>query len=128
MNEEFHDEFFDTLKGHIFTSYIFSETENTLSLTIDNDKIYLIILVPDCCSNGKFLYKNEEGGFPDKVNSRITAIEGFTYDINDYYKVYSITFKLENHYDFSFVYDNTSNGYYGTNLKAYYKKDTKDEL
>lgn len=110
------------LIGHTLNKVVFNEEEGTLSLTIDNDKMFLIKVEGDCCSVGKFIGVTSEYrlDLPSKIASEKERTESFDVD-SESYQVYEQTYVLENGQEFKIVYDNMSNGYYGSSLDAYYK-------
>lgn len=111
------------LIGHILDKAEFNEEDQTLSLTIDNDKVFLLKVEGDCCSTGKFITAGEADWrteLPQKIVDVQERGESFsTEDVT--YRVYETRLQLENGQSFNIIYDNTSNGYYGSDLDTYYK-------
>lgn len=114
------------LIGHELNAINYNEEDKTLSLTIDGDKVYLIKVEGDCCSHGKFLGISTGLGikFPQKIVDLKERCEDFGLD-GEVYRVYEDTYKLENGDSFVILYDNISNGYYGSSLEAYYQEEKK---
>lgn len=107
------------LIGHTLNKVVYNDEEKTLSLTIDNDKIFLIKVYADCCSSGDFLKVDE----PYSLPSKIVSIEEKTAEFDSNggsYQVYQEVVILENGEKLYILYDNDSNGYYGSSLQAYY--------
>lgn len=107
------------LKGHILNKFSFDQEDQTLSLTLDGDKVFLIKVEGDCCSVGKFigLTSDYRLSLPQKVVETEERSESFK---EGEYTVYEQTYVLENGEKFTITYDNESNGYYGSSLGAYY--------
>lgn len=106
-------------KGHTLDKVVYNDEEKTLSLTLDGDKIFLIKVDADCCSSGDFLRVDE----PYSLPSKIVSVEDTSaqFDTNGgTYAVYQETLTLENGDKLRILYDNDSNGYYGSSLEAYY--------
>ena len=107
------------LIGHTINKVVYNEEEQTLSLTVDDNKIFLIEVEADCCSSGKFLSVDEPYDLPSKVVSEEDRQETFDRNYGDY-TIYQRTLTLENGNKIYILYDNESNGYYGSSLDAYY--------
>lgn len=105
------------LIGHTIDKVVYNAEEQTLSLTVDGDKIFLIRVEGDCCSTGKFLGVKEPWDLPSKVVSSENTSASFQ---DGEYQVYEQVLTLENGNKLSILYDNESNGYYGSSLDAYY--------
>lgn len=110
------------LTGHILNKVVLNTEEDTLSLTVDGDKIFLIKVDADCCSSGKFLGATDDWqlGLPSKITSINGRSESFKDGEYQVYQVYEDVYTLENGHEFKVTYDNESNGYYGSSLEAYY--------
>lgn len=111
------------LKGHTLNKIAFNESDQTLSLTLDESKIFLIKVEGDCCSSGKFIGTSSEYDLhlPSKiVEEESERNEMFENIGSGLYQVYEKVYVLENGNKFKIVYDNESNGYYGSNLASYY--------
>lgn len=108
------------LVGHTINKIEFNEDEQTVSLTVDGDKVFLIKVEGDCCSTGKLIGVSDNFclDLPKKVVGTETRNEKFETD--DFYQVYQDTLILENGQKINIVYDNRSNGYYGSSLETYY--------
>lgn len=106
-------------KGHTLNKVDYNSEEQTLSLTIDNDKIFLLKVEGDCCSTGKFLGVKEpySSDLPQKIVEQTDRSESFQ---DGEYQVYESILHLENGEKVTINYDNESNGYYGSSLDAYY--------
>ncbi len=106
-------------KDHILTALSYNEDEQTISLTIDDNKIFLIKLVGDCCSEGKFIGVSDSYRFelPQKIVEVTDRKEEFQ---DGEYKVSEYTLVLEDKGKIRIAYDNKSNGYYGSSLDVYY--------
>lgn len=109
------------LIGHVLNKADYNDEEKVLALTIDGDKVFLIKVEAECCSEGKFI------GATSKYNlnlpSKIVGLKerSVSFDVDsDEYTVYEETYVLENGKELKIVYDNMSNGYYGSSLEAYY--------
>lgn len=106
--------------GHILNAAVYNSEEQTLSLTLDNDKIFLIKVEGDCCSTGKFLDVKE----PYDLPSKIVRTEETSATFRDgEYQVYEEVLILENGQKLTINYDNESNGYYGSSLDVYYNNE-----
>lgn len=112
------------LVGHILNKIDFNREEQTLSLTVDGDKVFLIKVEGDCCSIGKFIIADGNWGLdlPSKIVGLKERNERFDAD-SEVYQVYEDTYSLENGKEFKIVYDNMSNGYYGSSLEVYYNSE-----
>lgn len=108
------------LIGHVLNKVDFNEEDQTLSLTVDNDKVFLIKVNGDCCSSGKFIGASSDYDLdlPQKITGVKEREESF--DAGDVYRVYEETYTLDNGRALTIVYDNRSNGYYGSGLDVYY--------
>lgn len=108
--------------GHILNKYEYNEQEQTLSLTIDGDKVFLLKVEGDCCSTGKFTGVSRDWiyGLPQRIVEIKDRSESFR---GGEYQVYETTFVLENGEKFSVTFDNESNGYYGSTLESYYNDE-----
>lgn len=107
--------------GHTLNELSFNEEEKTLSLTLDGDKVFLLKVEADCCSQGKFIGLSEQ--YALNLPSKIVDIKEKSANFNagdDFYQVYQETWILENGCKLNIVYDNLSNGYYGSSLDAFY--------
>ena len=115
------------LIGHTLNKAEYNDEEQTLSLTVDNDKIFLLKVEGDCCSVGKFIGTSSDWDLdlPQKIVDSRERSESFR---DGEYKVYEETLVLENGREFKIVYDNKSNGYYGSSLDAYYNGERLREF
>lgn len=109
------------LIGHVINKYEFNKKDETLSLTVDNDKVFLIKVEGDCCSTGKFIGVGDDYDLclPQRV-SKVEKSSGEFSVGSDSYVVYEETLVFENGKKLNIVYDNYSNGYYGSSLDTYY--------
>ena len=105
------------LVGHTLNAVVFNSEEQTLSLTVDGDKIFLLRVEGDCCSTGKFLGVKDSYDLPAKITAQHDRSESFQ---DGEYQVYETVLELENGGKITINYDNESNGYYGSTLDAYY--------
>lgn len=103
--------------GHTINKVVYNSEEQTLSLTVDGDKIFLIRVEGDCCSTGKFLGVQNPYNLPRKVVEQTERSESFQHGE---YQVYETTLKLDDESEIMILYDNESNGYYGSSLETYY--------
>lgn len=109
------------LVGHILNKAEYNGEDQSLSLTVDGDKVFLLKVEGYCCSDGKFI--GVTSSFRLELPSKVIATKKETTDFDvdsDCYRVYEETLVLENGKELKIVYDNMSNGYYGSNLAAYY--------
>lgn len=105
--------------GHTLNKVVYNSEEQTLSLTLDNDKVFLIKVEGDCCSTGKFL--GVKTPYESDLPSKIVSTEETSASFQDgEYQVYEQVLVLENGEKLTINYDNESNGYYGSSLDAYY--------
>lgn len=107
------------LIGHTLNKVEYNSEEQILSLTIDNNKVFLLRVEGDCCSTGKFLGVKEpySSDLPSKIVEAHDRSESFQ---DGEYQVYETVLVLENGQKITINYDNESNGYYGSSLDAYY--------
>lgn len=110
------------LIGHTLNAVAYNDEDKTLSITLDGDKIFLIKVEGDCCSVGKFISATDGWrlDLPSKIVELKERKEHFDAGSDSSYQVYEDTYVLENGKTFTILYDNMSNGYYGSSLQAYY--------
>ena len=113
----------DRLVGHTLNKFEFNYEDETISITIDGDKVYLIKVDADCCSSGKFLGVGYiyDDDLPSKIVSCEEVNQQTDLPSDGLYQVYSHKLTLENGEQILIVYDNKSNGYYGSSLEIYYE-------
>lgn len=109
------------LIGHVLNKADYNDEEKVLALTVDGDKVFLIKVEGECCSEGKFLGATSAYSLdlPSKIVDLKERNESFDVNYGEY-TVYEEIYVLENGKELKIVYDNMSNGYYGSSLGAYY--------
>lgn len=105
------------LVGHTIDKVVYNLEEQTLSLTVDGDKVFLVKVEGDCCSTGKFLGIREPWDLPSKVVRTEETSASFQ---DGEYQVYEQILHFESGGKLTILYDNESNGYYGSSLDVYY--------
>lgn len=110
------------LKGHTLNKVVLNEDKTELILTLDDDKCYILKVHSECCSEGGFVAVTQEWlGLPQKIVNVEETKEIDKKYTDELRQIYTKTLTLENGKKVNIVYDNISNGYYGSSLDGYYK-------